>query len=68
MPNPIRVAHYLVSRGSAFVRILNLCNAGSRKAGVGCAPTVQKCIVFKRFELPLSEKQVPRFVGNVSSC
>jgi hypothetical protein len=49
----------------------NVCwvsNFSCKSRRVGCAPTAQKCIVFKRFELPLSEKQVPRFIGNVSSC
>ena len=32
-----------------------------------CAPTVQESNVFNPFELSLSEKQIPRFVGNVSS-
>jgi hypothetical protein len=32
-----------------------------------CAPTVQESDVFNPFELSLSEKQTPRFVGNVSS-
>ena len=32
-----------------------------------CAKTVPESNVFNRFELSLSEKQIPRFVGNVSS-
>jgi len=32
-----------------------------------CVRTVQECIVFNRFELALSEKQIPRFVVTVSS-
>src|SRR5208282_3714735 len=32
-----------------------------------CVRTVRECIVFSRLELALSEKQIPRFVGNVSS-
>jgi len=32
-----------------------------------CAPTVQESNVFIPFGLLLSEKQIPRFVGNVSS-
>jgi hypothetical protein len=31
------------------------------------APTVQESNVFNPFELSLNEKQIPRFVGNVSS-
>jgi len=31
------------------------------------AKTVPESNVFKSFELPLSEKQIPRFAGNVSS-
>jgi hypothetical protein len=37
---------------------LNLCD---------CARTVHESHVFIQFELSLSEKQIPRFVGNVSS-
>jgi hypothetical protein len=32
-----------------------------------CAPTVHESNVFIPFGLLLSEKQIPRFVGNVSS-
>ena len=32
-----------------------------------CASTVQECNDFNLFEISLSEKQIPRFVGNVSS-
>ena len=32
-----------------------------------CVRTVPESNVFNRFELSLSEKQIPRFVGNVSS-
>ena len=32
-----------------------------------CAATVQESNDFIPFGLPLSEKQIPRFVGNVSS-
>jgi hypothetical protein len=32
-----------------------------------CAKTVPESNVFNPFELTLSEKQIPRFVGNVSS-
>jgi len=35
--------------------------------GIDCARTVLECIIFNRFGLALSEKQIPRFVGNVSS-
>ena len=37
----------------------------SRRASVQA--TVQECKVFNRLELSLSEKQIPRFVGNVRS-
>jgi len=33
-----------------------------------CARTVQESNVFMPLGLALSEKQVPRFVGNVSTC
>jgi hypothetical protein len=32
-----------------------------------CARTVHESNVFNAFELALSEKQIPRFVGNVVS-
>jgi hypothetical protein len=32
-----------------------------------CAKTVPESNAFNRFELSLSEKQIPRFVGNASS-
>ena len=32
-----------------------------------CAPTVHESNVFIPFGLLLSEKQIPRFIGNVSS-
>jgi hypothetical protein len=34
---------------------------------MSCAATVQESNVFIQFELSLSDKQIPRFVGNVSS-
>ena len=37
------------------------------KIGALPAPSVQECIFFNRLELALSEKQMPRFVGIVSS-
>jgi len=32
-----------------------------------CAPTVHESNVFILLEIALSEKQIPRFVGNVAS-
>jgi hypothetical protein len=32
-----------------------------------CAPTVQESNVFRALGIALSEKQIPRFVGNVVS-
>jgi serine/threonine protein kinase len=37
------------------------------KSVVQFSQSVRECIVFNRLELALSEKQMPRFVGNVSS-
>jgi len=37
------------------------------KPDVQFSQSVQECIVFNRLELSSSEKQMPRFVGNVSS-
>ena len=34
---------------------------------IHCAKTVPESNVFNPFELSLSEKQIPRFVGNISS-
>jgi len=34
---------------------------------IHCAPTVHESIDFNTLELALSEKQIPRFVGNVGS-
>jgi hypothetical protein len=39
----------------------------SIQKGFHCAKTVPESNVFNPFELALSEKQMPRFVGNVSS-
>jgi hypothetical protein len=39
----------------------------SQMIQIHCAKTVPEFNVFNPFELPLSEKQIPRFVGNVSS-
>ena len=39
----------------------------SRADVVQFSQSLQECIVFNRLELALSEKQMPRFVGNVSS-
>ena len=33
-----------------------------------CVRSVHESIIFKRLNLAVSEKQVPRFIGNVSSC
>jgi hypothetical protein len=48
-------AHLCLSKGFSF-------------GDFRCAPTVHESIVFNTLELALSEKQVPRFIGNVSSC
>jgi hypothetical protein len=32
-----------------------------------CVRSVHESIVFNRLDLALSEKQIPRFIGNVSS-
>jgi len=45
---------------------VSLCE-GSFGRNFDCAPTVQESNVFIPFGLRLSEKQIPRFVGNVSS-
>jgi hypothetical protein len=34
---------------------------------LNCAPTVHESNVFILFGIALSEKQIPRFIGNVSS-
>ena len=39
----------------------------SQMIQIHCAKTVPEANDFNPFELPLSEKQIPRFVGNVSS-
>jgi hypothetical protein len=44
----------------------NIFNATEKCAGL-FLQTVEECIVFNRLELALSEKQMPRFVGIVSS-
>jgi len=39
----------------------------SQTIQIHCAKTVPESNVFNPFELSLSEKQIPRFIGNVSS-
>src|ERR1700734_1338060 len=55
-------------RASVQIKIVSLRGSlAARKAGIiDCARTVQESNVFNPFELSLSEKQIPRFVGNVS--
>jgi hypothetical protein len=44
-----------------------LCGKGAARARTRCARTVKDSNVFRSLGLALSEKQIPRFVGNVSS-
>ena len=43
------------------------CGFPSQMIQIHCAKTVPESNVFNPFELTLSEKQIPRLVGNVSS-
>jgi len=51
--------------GSQFAKLY--APAGIEKSVVQFSQFVQEYIVFNRLDLSLSEKQIPRFVGNVSS-
>jgi hypothetical protein len=49
------------------LHVLPRCSLCTFPQKLCCVRTVQECIVFNRFELPLSEKQIPRVVVNVSN-
>ena len=63
----VRVTAGYCSRAS-FERLVSLSSVDNRNAAkCRCAKTVPESNVFDPFELPLSERQIPRFVGDVSS-